>query len=126
MRENLLPSFYEKLQLFRKGKWSPALPGSRKDEYGQWWHFKVGYKTPNALRGTEPYTLCGKTSRQTYATTRKDSVSCRRCLALLKDDNWFCEDHGFISDENVTYEECCAICGRSVVVDTINAHHGDG
>lgn len=59
-------------------------------------------------------TPCGKTSRLINSTRVMDHVTCPRCLDKLKEENWFCPEHGFIHDFNVTYEETCAMCGRDL------------
>lgn len=59
-------------------------------------------------------TACGKTSRRYYKTITLDKVTCPKCLEYLKQNNWYCEDHGFIADATVTNDERCEICGRAV------------
>ncbi len=59
-------------------------------------------------------TTCGKTAHQIYKTNNYNNVTCPRCLELMKLNNWYCEEHGFIADATVTNNETCEICGREV------------
>lgn len=62
-------------------------------------------------------TICGKTAKNTHhlsITGSMDNVSCRRCLELLKEQNWHCSEHGFIPDSHVNFDETCEICNRPV------------
>ena len=74
-------------------------------------------KTPNGFSERVIF-LCGKDVSPLHpganSTTVLDNVTCLSCLEVLKEDNWFCPEHGFIADANVTYEETCANCGRFV------------
>ena len=80
-----------------------------------WVHMAVGKFATKLTPTTQAETtLCGKSARRILASFVLDEVSCPRCLEKLKAENWFCEEHGFINDTNVTSEENCAQCGRPV------------
>lgn len=81
-----------------------------------WIHAAIGdfnrSLTPKEQNET---TECGKTARRIMATFNKDQVTCPPCLTKLKEDNWFCDEHGFIEDINVEFDETCSTCGMSAV-----------
>lgn len=60
---------------------------------------------------------CGKiyggNGKMDFSQT-KDKITCRRCLKKMKKEFWFCPEHGFLSNESVTFEERCEICGENV------------
>jgi len=68
------------------------------------------------LKENDKVTACGKTTKSAccYKTITLDNVTCPKCLEYLKENNWYCEEHGFIADATVTNYETCEICGRAV------------
>ena len=74
----------------------------------KWCHFLLGSESRES-------TPCGKTSRLIRSTKYMDAVTCPRCLSKLKEDNWFCPEHGFIDDANVTFQETCDECGADCI-----------
>lgn len=60
-------------------------------------------------------TSCGKTARRINVTKDKNDVTCPRCIERLKRENWFCAEHGFLEDNEVTLEETCLHCGKSAI-----------
>ncbi len=86
-----------------------------KKRSANWVHYSFGGHVPMLERNDKgETTLCGKTARRIRATRIKTGVTCVRCIERLKEDNWFCEEHGYIADENVRNDETCDICGREV------------
>jgi len=80
-----------------------------------WVHFSFGGSVPMLDRNDEGHTtFCGKTARRIAATNIMDNVTCPLCLHELKKHHWYCPRHKFIHDNNVTYEENCALCGLPV------------
>ena len=80
------------------------------------------YRTISELNinlGSRVSCICGKdvSANHYFANTTEnmDEVNCPFCFALLKNDNWYCLSHGFIGDEQITHEETCVQCGRSVL-----------
>jgi len=84
---------------------------SDKGNYTHWLHYRkswpeVGHHDP---------TPCGKTARRIHSTSDKNRVTCPRCLEVLKADEWWCVAHGFLTPEEVTFEERCDHCGATAV-----------
>jgi len=59
-------------------------------------------------------TACGKTAYRVTATRRMNSVTCPLCRDWLKENEWYCPEHGFLDGKDVTFEETCDYCGESV------------
>ncbi|GAG26664.1 unnamed protein product [marine sediment metagenome] len=81
----------------------------------EWIHYSFGGHVPMLERNDKgETTLCGKTARRIRATRDKNGVTCLGCIEGLKEDSWFCEEHGFIADEDVRNDETCDYCGARV------------
>ncbi|KKM94236.1 hypothetical protein LCGC14_1200280 [marine sediment metagenome] len=85
----------------------------------RWLHY---HKCGTDVRHTDsPFsTVCGKTNnyrlfRGPAIVNQLSAVTCSSCLAVLKQTHWYCPTHGFIADEEVTFEETCEMCGNPVV-----------
>lgn len=63
-------------------------------------------------------TACGKDTYCLFCgprmTDKVENVTCPRCIEVLKKTHWYCPEHGFIDDENVTFGENCEFCGAPV------------
>jgi len=72
----------------------------------RWIHFEI-----------DPHgkTLCGKDDFKVLRTEKKHKVTCKRCIKALKEKHWYCKEHGFIEDVNVTHDETCGLCGRTAI-----------
>ena len=74
----------------------------------QWAHYRVNES--KACGNENKYRLF----RGPYLTGQISLVTCPRCIEILKKSHWYCPEHGFIDDNNVTYEETCEFCGEPV------------
>jgi len=80
-----------------------------------WTHSAFGGMVPMLSRNDKGQTTrCGKTAKRIRATTNNNSVTCPRCIEVLKENEWHCEKHGFLEPEDVTFEETCDYCGEPV------------
>ncbi len=96
----------------------------KRKNYNKWVHFRhheFDLDIPGFAEDS-PTTICGKTALRMISTSDKNKVTCPRCLEKLKDENWFCPEHGFIKDEFVTFEETCSECGINVCVESGSAY----
>lgn len=81
-----------------------------------WTHFSFGGCVPMLKRNEKgETTACGKTANRIRVTTHKNNVTCPRCIERLKETTWYCEEHGFLKDEEVNNDECCEYCGRTAI-----------
>ena len=81
----------------------------------RWVHSSFGVHTHISMGNPgEKTTVCGKTTRRARAVFDKNKVDCPRCIEKLKENNWYCEEHGFIQDVDVRNDETCDYCGREV------------
>ncbi len=78
-------------------------------------HFRLKSDLPAPTR---IICICGKDVHPNHhranTTDIMDHVTCPSCLEILQRENWYCPEHKFINDMNVTNDETCANCGRSV------------
>lgn len=87
----------------------------KRDRKLSWVHYsEEGNFLPIVRDPETPTTLCGKTSRRRRATKYPNCTTCPLCIEALKDLYWHCSEHGFLDDVDVTFEETCEHCGRSV------------
>lgn len=87
----------------------------RKKYKPQWTHYSFGGHVPMLERNAKgETTICGKTANRISATRCKNRVTCPRCIEKLKEDSWYCEEHGFLEGKDVTNDETCDYCGKSV------------
>ena len=70
----------------------------------RWVHYETG---PLGV------SMCGKKDFKLRMTKTKNRVTCRRCIREMKTVFWYCSEHGFIEDANVTFDEKCEMCGRT-------------
>ena len=81
----------------------------------RWVHCSVEGHIPMLKRNPESQTtFCGKTTHRIRAVFNKNSVTCPRCIEKLKENDWYCEEHGFIQAVDVKNNETCAYCGKPV------------
>ena len=80
----------------------------------QWYHYGFGLMDMFPKRRDGKTTLCGKTANGVYITREKNIVTCPRCVDALREDDWYCPEHGFLPPEDVTFEERCDYCGEVV------------
>jgi hypothetical protein len=81
-----------------------------------WVHYSFGGYVQMLKRNANgETTACGKTAQRISVTKDKNNVTCPLCLEKLKEDNWFCEDHKFLDDIDVTFDEKCGYCGKRAV-----------
>ncbi len=81
----------------------------------QWVHYSFGGYVPMLERNNKgETTICGKTARRIRAYHDKSKVTCPRCIEKLKENSWFCDEHGFIADGDVRNDETCDYCGEPV------------
>lgn len=78
-----------------------------------WVHFIKGEK------GRGGFALCGKENNYRShcgpsMVNSREFVTCPRCVEVLKKSHWWCPEHGFIDDINVTNDEKCETCGLDV------------
>ena len=67
----------------------------------------------------KPVTICGKMTRYKLfrgpaIVSDMNSVTCPRCLEILKEQNWYCPTHGFLAPVEVENDETCTYCRAAV------------
>lgn len=81
----------------------------------QWIHYSFGGIVPMLKRNEKgETTICGKTANRIRETKDLNRVTCPRCIEKLKEDSWYCEEHGFIECKDVKNDETCGYCGKPV------------
>jgi len=80
----------------------------RRKNYKKWMHHR------NCERGFNVTTSCGKEVFKCHCTGTLNAVSCPRCIEILKENHWHCDNCGFIDDSHVTNDDKCEICGREI------------
>lgn len=79
----------------------------------RWIHYKPDV-TVSTVISSKYTTLCGKTALRIKTTKDPNIVTCPRCIDDLKVKRYWCMDHGFLSDVDVTFDEKCDYCGNSI------------
>ena len=77
----------------------------------KWLHYAQLRKPGVTWTGT----WCNKTAERIPKTSDPNKVTCPRCLKEMKKAMYFCPEHGFVDGEDVTFNETCDYCGRSVL-----------
>ena len=63
---------------------------------------------------------CGKYGPRAFVhvpeTDQPNDVTCLACIDEMKKSMWHCDRCGFLENEQVTFEECCQVCGRAIIL----------
>jgi DNA-directed RNA polymerase subunit RPC12/RpoP len=83
--------------------------------FKQWVHYNSDCSWPYPRQNeTGHTTVCGKTARRIRVTSDKNLISCPRCLEIMKQNEWWCPNCGFLEAADVTFTEHCEICGEKL------------
>jgi hypothetical protein len=77
--------------------------------------FERSLGVPFQTRVDGKTTLCGKTAIRIRGTAYKNSVTCPGCITEMKKRYWYCVEHGFLEDIDITDDGRCSYCDLSVL-----------